>query len=193
MKLRHIAAFAGMLLTALMGGMGKALTETATPLDWAAIPLPSLDGGQIPPDSLKGKVVLVVNTASLCGFTPQYEGLEALWERYRDRGLVVLGVPSNDFGGQEPGTAAEIQRFCTGSYGVDFPMLTKQVVVGPEAHPFYLWAASQTGPAGVPKWNFHKILVGRDGRLLSWFGSMVTPEGDKLTGAIEAALAEPGS
>ncbi len=193
MKLRHLAAFAGMLLTALMGGMGKSLAENPLPLDWAALPLPALEGGQIAPETLRGKVVLVVNTASFCGFTPQYQGLEALWQKYRDQGLVVLGVPANDFGAQEPGSEDEIKRFCQGTYGVDFPMLTKQVVVGPQAHPLYRWAAAETGPDGVPKWNFHKLLIGRDGRLVGWYSTTVGPSSDKLAKVIEAALAAPGT
>ena len=104
---------------------------------------------------------------------------------------MVLGVPANDFGGQEPGSNAEIQRFCEGSFGVDFPMLSKQRVVGAEAHPLYLWAAAASDGASQPKWNFHKLLVGRDGRLAGWFGSRATPTGPELTAAVEAALATP--
>ena len=193
MKLRHIALFFSMLLTAVVKSHGVALAEGGTPVDWTKLPLPALEGGAIDPATLTGKVVLVVNTASFCGFTPQYEGLEAVWEKYRDQGLVVLGVPANDFGAQEPGTATDIKRFCETEFGIDFPMLAKQTVVGPGAHPFYLWAAKETGPQGVPKWNFHKLLVGRDGRLVGWYGSTVKPDGDTLRPAIEGALAQPAS
>jgi len=191
MKLRHIAAFAGMLLTTLTGSHGTALAEGGTMLDWTSLPLPALEGGALDPAGLQGKVVLVVNTASFCGFTPQYRGLQALWERYRDRGLVVLGVPANDFGAQEPGTTTDIKRFCETEFGIDFPMLTRQTVVGPDAHPLYRWAAGETGPGGLPKWNFHKLLVGRDGRLAGWFSSSVGPSSETLGQAVTEALAQP--
>jgi glutathione peroxidase len=158
------------------------------PLDWSKLPLPAIEGGALDPAALSGKVVLVVNTASFCGFTPQYEGLQALWERYRDRGLVVLGVPSNDFGGQEPEGEAKIKEFCETTFGIDFPMLAKQTVKGEQAHPFFRWAAEATGPAGLPRWNFYKYLVGRDGRLIDWFASTTTPSSDKVANAVEAAL-----
>ncbi|MGY0712904.1 glutathione peroxidase [Azospirillum argentinense] len=162
-------------------------------LDWAALPLPSIDGGTLTPDAFRGKAVLVVNTASQCGYTGQYEGLQKLWAGRRDRGLVVLGVPSNDFGGQEPGSNAQVASFCELNYGVDFPLMEKQSVTGPQAHPLYRWAAAVTGPQGVPRWNFHKILIGRDGRLLEWFGSSVTPDSATLTAAVDKALAQPSA
>jgi glutathione peroxidase len=137
----------------------------------------------------QGKAVLVVNTASRCGLTPQYDGLQALWTRYRDRGLVVLGVPSNDFGAQEPGSAAEIADFCSTRYQVDFPMTAKQTVIGGAAHPFYQWVLAQAGEAAAPKWNFHKYLIGREGELLETFGSRMAPDDPGLVAAIEAALA----
>jgi len=193
MKLRHIALFASMLLAALVKNHGTALAEGGTVLDWTQVPLPALEGGTIDPATLTGKVVLVVNTASFCGFTSQYRGLQTLWESHRDEGLVVLGVPANDFGAQEPGTATDIKRFCETEFGIDFPMLAKQSVVGPAAHPLYLWAAGETGPQGVPKWNFHKLLIGRDGRLAGWYASTVKPTGEPLEPAIDAALAKPSS
>ncbi|CAO3379399.1 glutathione peroxidase [Azospirillum argentinense] len=159
-------------------------------LDWAALPLPAIDGGTLAPDAFRGKAVLVVNTASQCGYTGQYEGLQKLWAGRRDRGLVILGVPSNDFGGQEPGSNAQVASFCEVNYGVDFPLMEKQSVTGPQAHPLYRWAAAVTGPQGVPRWNFHKILIGRDGRLVEWFGSSVTPESTTLTAAVDKALAQ---
>jgi glutathione peroxidase len=133
----------------------------------------------------KGKVVLVVNTASECGFTPQYAGLEKLWQAYKDKGLVVLGFPSNDFGGQEPGTAEEIKTFCEKKYAVTFPMFEKVVTKGPGQSPVY---AFLTAKDGEPKWNFHKYLVGKDGQVAAAFGSRTTPESDELRQAIEAAL-----
>ncbi|RAU23430.1 glutathione peroxidase [Paramagnetospirillum kuznetsovii] len=176
---------------AVMGVGGSAAAADAGRLDWAALPLPALNGGVLKPDSFRDRVVLVVNTASKCGFTPQYEGLEALWKEYRGRGLVVLGVPSNDFGSQEPGSNAEVATFCEINYGVDFPLMEKQVVVGEAAHPLYRWAAERTGPLGVPRWNFHKLLIGKDGRLLDWFSSMTAPDATRLRAAIDKALAAP--
>lgn len=133
-----------------------------------------------------GKVVLVVNTASYCGFTKQYEGLEKLYAKYGGRGLVVLGFPSNDFGKQEPGNAKEIADFCFNTYGVKFPMFAKSVVTGPEANPLHASLTKATGQA--PKWNFTKYLIGRDGKVLDYFPSKVTPEDPALVGKIEAAL-----
>ncbi|HLZ65284.1 MAG TPA: glutathione peroxidase [Aliidongia sp.] len=147
----------------------------------------AIDGTPMPLAGFAGKVLLVVNVASFCGLTPQYEGLEALSKKYRDQGLVVIGVPANDFGAQEPGTEAEIQEFCTTRFAVDFPMTTKEPVVGPQAHPFYRWAVAELGEDAAPKWNFHKYLVGRDGTVTS-FGSRTTPDAPELTGVIEAAL-----
>ena len=148
----------------------------------------SIDGKPLKLSQLAGKPILVVNTASQCGLTPQYRGLEALWEKYRDRGLVVLGVPSNDFGGQEPGTEAEIKNFCTTRYQVTFPMTSKNPVIGASAHPFYKWVVSQLGDAAAPRWNFHKYLIDAKGELAGTFGSKVAPDDAALTTAIEAQL-----
>jgi len=134
-----------------------------------------------------GKVILVVNTASYCGFTKQYEGLEALYAKYGSKGLVVLGFPSNDFGQQEPGSAKEIADFCYNTYGVKFPMFSKTVVSGKNPNPLYADLIKATGKA--PAWNFHKYLIGRDGKVLTNFGSKVTPEDKQLVGAVEKALA----
>src|ERR1700761_8029080 len=152
----------------------------------------SIDGKQMSMADYKGKTVLVVNTASQCGFTPQYSALEAVYKKYKKQGLVVLGVPSNDFGGQEPGTNAEIKKFCTGNYDVDFPLTTKYDVKGPEAHPFYQWAASTGGDAAVPKWNFHKLLIGPDGNLITEFPTKTKPDAPDVTKAIESSLSNKG-
>ncbi len=133
-----------------------------------------------------GKVLLMVNTASKCGYTPQYEGLEALQRKYSARGFSVLGFPSNDFKGQEPGDEAQIQEFCTLTYGVKFPMFQKVVVTGPEATPLYRSLATATGVS--PAWNFHKYLISRDGRVVAQFPSKVTPDDPKLVAAIEREL-----
>ena len=148
----------------------------------------SLDGEPLPLSAYKGKVILVVNTASKCGFTPQYEGLEALYQTYKDRGLVVIGVPANDFGKQEPGTSSGIKACCKLNYGVSFPMATKQIVTGNDAHPFYLWVRKQLGFGASPKWNFHKYLVDTDGNASDFFLSTTAPDSDKLKRAIEALL-----
>lgn len=136
-----------------------------------------------------GKVVLVVNTASYCGFTGQYEGLEALHQKYRERGLVVLGVPANDFGAQEPGSDAQVADFCERTYKVRFPMLAKNVVTGADAAPLYRGLAAATGQ--VPRWNFHKYLLGRDGKVVANFPSAVAPLDARVTAALEKALATP--
>ena len=148
----------------------------------------SIDGDNLPLEAWRGQPVLVVNTASYCGYTPQYSDLEALWQRYRDRGLVVLGVPSNDFGAQEPGSAAEIKRFCAAGYAVDFPLTQKCRVIGAEAHPFYQWVAAQLGEAGAPRWNFHKYLIGPDGQLTGTWPSQVGPTDGRITAEIERLL-----
>lgn len=136
-----------------------------------------------------GQVVLVVNTASYCGYTEQYRGLESLYQRYRERGLVVLGVPSNDFGAQEPGSDAQVADFCERTYKVRFPMLSKAAVTGPGALPLYRQLAERTGL--VPRWNFHKYLLGRDGVPAGSFPSAVAPEDPRLVSAVEKALAAP--
>jgi glutathione peroxidase len=155
-----------------------------------------IDGKPLPLAAWRGKAILVVNTASECGYTPQYTGLQALWRKYRDRGLVVLGVPSNDFGGQEPGSEAAIKTFCEKNYGVDFPLTAKVATGGAGAHAFYRRIAEEVGEAAPPKWNFHKYLFGADGELVDSYSSSVAPESARLTKDIEAALpwvAAPGS
>ena len=148
----------------------------------------SIDGEPLPLDAWRGRPVLVVNTASFCGYTPQYSDLEALWQRYRDRGLIVLGVPSNDFGRQEPGSAGEIKQFCATNYSVDFPLTEKSRVIGGEAHPFYRWVADSLGEAGTPRWNFHKYLLGLDGQLAGAWPAQVAPTDRRITGEIERLL-----
>ena len=151
----------------------------------------ALDGGALPLGAWRGKPVLVVNTASFCGYTPQYRDLEALWRQYRDKGLVVLGVPSNDFGEQEPGSAAEIKSFCESRYEVDFPLTGKYRVVGGGAHPFYRWVAETLGEGAAPRWNFHKYLIAPDGQLAGAWPSQVRPTDSAVTKEVEAALPKP--
>ena len=180
---------ANMMRAALVAlGFGSALPAAAgaaTAWDFSFI---GIDGQPLPLAQFKGKAVLVVNTASQCGFTPQYKALEALSQKYRDRGLVVLGVPSNDFGGQEPGNSTEIKQFCETSFSIDFPLTEKTKVSGDDAHPFYLWAGRELGFLGKPRWNFHKYLVAPDGHLVNWFSSITSPDSAGLIKAVEAAL-----
>ncbi|MBM3610722.1 MAG: glutathione peroxidase [Alphaproteobacteria bacterium] len=147
-------------------------------------------GDMIRLKQFKGKVLLIVNTASECGFTPQYEGIETLYNKYKHKGFVVIGIPSNDFGGQEPGSKKEIADFCKINYGVTFPMTSKEIVSGNKAHPFYIWAKKILGFGTSPKWNFHKYLVDRHGNLVDYFNSTTFPDSKRLTNAIERALAE---
>jgi glutathione peroxidase len=149
----------------------------------------SIDGKPLPMKSFAGKPVLVVNVASFCGLTPQYSDLQKLYETYGAKGLVVLGVPSNDFGAQEPKTEPEIAKFCETSFGVTFPMTSKQKVIGADAHALYRWIAHEVGEGATPKWNFHKYLIGKDGDLLETFGSRVSPSAPEVKKSIEQALA----
>jgi glutathione peroxidase len=148
----------------------------------------AIDGAPLPMSTFQDKVVLVVNVASKCGLTPQYDGLEKLYSDYRDQGLVVLGVPCNQFMGQEPGTEAQIAEFCRTTFGVDFPMTSKVDVKGEAAHPFYKWAVAEVGEPAEPVWNFHKLLVGKDGSLINVFGPRTDPQDPEIKAAIEAAL-----
>jgi glutathione peroxidase len=148
----------------------------------------TIDGAPLPLTTFKDKVVLVVNTASACGLTPQYEGLEKLYSDYRDQGLVVLGVPCNQFAGQEPGTEAEIKDFCETKFNIDFPLTAKVDVKGESAHPFYKWAKDVLGEPAEPVWNFHKILIGKDGRAIRAFGPRTEPSDAEMTAEIEKAL-----
>lgn len=142
----------------------------------------------LPLSNFKGNVVLIANTASECGFTPQYRELEELYQKYKDQGFVVLGVPSNDFGKQEPGTSKEIATFCEVNYGVTFPMTEKEIVKGKSAHPFYIWAKKELGVLSAPKWNFHKYLFDQNGKLVDFYVSTTKPMSKKITNKIESLL-----
>lgn len=187
MMTRFILAGALAMVFGLFGGGAHA---QGTPQSAHAFTFEAIDGGTVALSDYAGKAVMVVNTASECGFTKQYEGLQALWDRFRDQGLVVLGVPSDDFGGQEPGTEAEIQAFCETTFGIDFPMTAKQSVKGATAHPFYQWARAELGATAAPQWNFHKYLVGPDGRLVDWFSTVTAPDAARLVDAVEKALGQ---
>ncbi|MET4127622.1 glutathione peroxidase [Roseovarius sp. MBR-6] len=160
------------------------LALPAAALDLAT-PFGNIDGGEIRLSDWKGRPVLVVNTASRCGFTPQYDGLQALYDRYRDSGLIVLAVPSNDFR-QELASEAEVKEFCEVNFGLDLPMTTITSVKGPQAHPFYATLAAETGFA--PAWNFNKVLIDPDGSVAGTWGSMIKPQSGAITGKIEAML-----
>ena len=153
-----------------------------------AFSFPALEKGDIRLADYAGQPLVIVNTASLCGFTPQYAGLQQLWTEFHDRGLMIVGVPSNDFGGQEPGSASDIAETAQHQYGVTFPIAAKTVVKGPNAHPFYKWAADLR-PKDVPRWNFHKYLIGRDGNIAEVFPESVEPTDTRVKTAIARALA----
>ena len=195
-----IAAIIPLAITvpgAVLGAAPGALAAERLPMsDASTVPdnayrfeFTAIDGGALPLSAWAGHPILVVNTASFCGYTPQYRDLEALWRQYRDKGLVVLGVPSNDFGAQEPGSAAEIKQFCVTNYDVDFPLTEKYRVTGGNAHPFYSWVAATLGEGAAPRWNFHKYLIGPDGELAGAWPSSVRPGDAAITGEIDKALA----
>ncbi len=188
---RHLGSALGSLLVLLSPEAALAGEERGRMNSAHAFAFTSIDGEPLPLSGFEGKAVLIVNTASFCGFTRQYADLQALWERYRERGLVVLGVPSNDFGAQEPGSEAEIKEFCEVNFNIDFPLTAKEAVVGPGAHPFYRWAAEKLGYAAAPKWNFHKYLIAPDGRLEDWFSTVTAPTAPRVIKAIEAHLPKP--
>jgi len=149
----------------------------------------NIEGGTLPLSQFAGQPVLIVNTASRCAFTHQYNALQALYDQYRDLGLVVLGVPSDDFGAQELATEAEVKHFCEVNFAIDFPMTTITRVQGRNAHPFYTWAEQDLGSAKAPRWNFHKYLVDPDGALIAAFDTTVPPDARQITEAIEKLLA----
>ena len=147
----------------------------------------SISGETINLSDYKSKVVLLVNTASKCGFTPQYSGLQKIYERYKNDGLVVLGVPTNDFN-QELSKESDVKEFCEIRFGVEFPMSSIQPIRGENAHPIYKWIQSNVSVIGQPRWNFHKYLIGKDGKIINWFSSMTSPTSEGLVNQIETAL-----
>jgi len=153
----------------------------------------SITGEPMPLSQFKNKTLLIVNTASFCGFTRQYAQLQDVWQRYRDKGLVIVGVPSNDFGGQEPGSDAEIQEFCSVNFDIDFPLTSKVQVKGKDAHPFYQWTAQAFGPAAQPRWNFHKYLFSPKGQPVAWFSTSTSPTSRRVLNEIEKHLPGPDS
>jgi len=148
-----------------------------------------LDGTELKLEEFKNNVLVVTNVASRCGFTSQYEDLQNLWEKYQEKGLVVIGVPSNSFN-QEPGSNAEVKNFCEAKFGISFPMTQKVEVSGNDAHPFYKWAKENYGKNAVPKWNFHKIVIGKNGKVFDTFASITKPSSKKFINSIEKAVKE---
>ena len=165
------------------------LMATAAAADLTAIPFKTITGKETSLADYKGKVVLVVNTASKCGLTPQYEALETIYDKYRKKDFVILGFPCNDFGNQEPGTEKEIRSFCKDKYDVSFPLMEKVHVKGPEQHPLYAALTGKDGAfPGDVAWNFGKFLIGKDGKPIARFEPKTTPDSPEVTGAIEKAL-----
>ena len=186
---RRTIITAALAAAASPGVTRTALAEAAMSRMTAyAFSFPALAGGDIRLADYAGHPLLVVNTASLCGFTPQYAGLQQLWTEFHDRGLTIIGVPSNDFGAQEPGGATEIAETAQHQYGVTFPIAAKAIVKGSKAHPFYKWAADAR-PKDVPRWNFHKYLIGRDGYIAEVFPETVEPADTRVKTAVARALA----
>ncbi len=175
-------------ITAVLFGASMAHAATDAPKTAYDFSFETIAGEPMPLADYKGKLLLIVNTASECGFTGQYAGLQKLYETYHDQGLVIIGVPSNDFGGQEPGSNGEIKKFCESKFRVTFPLAAKAVISGDDAHPFYKWARAQKGLVGAPKWNFHKYLVSTKGELIDYFNSTTSPDADNLQRAIKANL-----
>ena len=147
-----------------------------------------LDGTDLKLNEYKGKVIIVINVASKCGFTKQYEDMQKVWEKYQSKGIIMLGVPSNDFGNQEPGTNQEIKNFCEAKFGITFPITEKVIVKGPDAHPFYIWAKNNHGKSAVPKWNFHKIIIDKNGKIAETFSSITNPSSKKFIKTIEKLI-----
>ena len=147
----------------------------------------SIDGDKIKLSDYKGKVIVVVNVASRCGYTPQYEGLQSLWSNYKNKDLIVLGVPTNNFR-QEPGSNKEIKDFCESNFGITFPMTEKISVIGSNSHPFYKWAKEDYGIGAIPKWNFHKIIIGKEGKIVDTFSSITKPSSKKFLKIIEELI-----
>ena len=147
----------------------------------------SIDGDKIKLSDYKGKVIVVVNVASRCGYTPQYEGLQSLWSNYKNKDLIVLGVPTNNFR-QEPGSNKEIKDFCESNFGITFPMTEKISVIGSNSHPFYKWAKEDYGIGAIPKWNFHKIIIGKEGKIVDTFSSITKPSSKKFLKVIEELI-----
>lgn len=184
-RLLAAASALPMLFQPAMTSAQSSTPQTGSAHDFA---FTAIEGQPMPLSAFKGKVLLIVNTASFCGFTKQYDALQKVHAKYEARGFAVIGVPSNDFGDQEPGSAKQIKDFCETNFNLTFPLTEKVSVKGPNAHPFYAWARATLGEQAAPRWNFHKYLVGPDGRLIAAFSTQTTPDDKRVTDPIEAAL-----
>ena len=189
-----IVGIAGLLITGVASAKKIKHSEvkmehaSASTTDYRQIPFNTIDGKETNLGAFKGKVVLVVNVASKCGFTPQYKGLEALYEKYKDKGLVVVGFPANNYGGQEPGTNDEIKTFCTTNFSVTFPMMSKVSVNGDDKHPLFAYLTEKSSIPGPIKWNFSKFLLDKEGNLVARWPSQIEPMSDDITSQVEKLL-----
>ena len=147
-----------------------------------------LDGTPLNLSEYRGKVIVAINVASQCGFTSQYEDMQQVWEKYRSKGIIILGIPSNDFGKQEPRSNEDIKNFCEAKFGISFPMTEKVSVKGSEAHPFYIWARENYGKSAIPKWNFHKIIIDKNGKIAETFSSITSPSSKKFIKTLEKLI-----
>ena len=147
-----------------------------------------LEGSPLSLSEYRGKIIVAVNVASQCGFTKQYGDMQNIWEKYQSKGVVILGIPSNDFGKQEPGTSKEIKNFCEAKFGITFPMTEKVSVKGSEAHPFYIWARENYGKSAIPKWNFHKIIIDKNGKIAETFSSITNPSSKKFIEVLDRLI-----
>ncbi|MCH2546937.1 MAG: glutathione peroxidase [Alphaproteobacteria bacterium] len=175
------------LICAAKANAGDVAVEGQVAHDFSFV---AISGEPLPLAQFKGKPVLIVNTASECGFTKQYAALESLHEKYASKGLVIIAVPSNDFGGQEPGSNAQIKDFCKTQFGTNFLLTEKIHVKGDNAHPFYQWARQEKGVLAAPKWNFHKYLIAPNGKIHAWFSTVTSPSSSKISVAIDELLQE---
>ena len=182
--LNKIKQFLLIFMISLLGNNASANYEKLA-YDFA---FKDLDGSELSLAKFKDKVIIVVNVASQCGFTNQYEDMQKIWEKYQAKGVVMLGIPSNDFGQQEPGSNKEIKNFCEAKFGITFPMTEKVSVKGSEAHPFYIWAKENHGKSAVPKWNFHKIVINKEGKIEKTFSSMTNPASKKFNDIIKKLI-----
>ncbi len=176
-----------LLLFIMISFLGNSVSANYEKLAYDFI-FKDLDGSALSLSEYKDKVIVVINVASQCGFTNQYEDMQKVWEKYQDKGIVMLGVPSNDFGKQEPGSNKDIKNFCEAKFGISFPMTEKVPVKGPKAHPFYIWARENYGKSAIPKWNFHKIIIDRNGKIVETFSSIVNPSSKKFIKALEKLI-----
>jgi len=181
---RKIKIFLILLMTTILGNVGEANYDKLA-YDFK---FKNLDGSNLNLSEFKEKVIIVINVASQCGFTNQYEDMQSIWEKYQKKDVVILGVPSNDFGQQEPGNSQEIKNFCEAKFGISFPMTEKVSVKGTNAHPFYSWAHKNFGKSAIPKWNFHKIIIDKNGKVAETFSSLTNPSSGKFIKALEKLI-----